>query len=341
MKKLKKFSFYAIAIICNLIVNTYIQAQDTLNILHTSDCHLIFNFMEVSPVIAKIRKFNHNDFDTLIKYDNHNDSLKLFFQTVPAKTNANAVIITGDLVEFFESENTNKGLLGGQVKQFGQAVNECPVPLFLTLGNHDITRYTVIDQDSIYIATSQVVAGEARAAWIRNIPCFYNGTYYEKILPVGKTKYHFIFLDNGYEPKKFDQLQCDWLNERVANAGDDPVVLFFHIYFPIGDINNDGIFFKKGGPVNWREAKQCSEGFLKILNGHKNIKAMFVGHGHSNLFEKIHFPGGNDIYQIETGSVYNGLDNWRLLRFTENTIIVCKNGSKNVEIKITLSGSNL
>jgi hypothetical protein len=113
--------------------------------------------------------------------------------------------------------------------------------------------------------------------------------------------------------------------------------LFFHIYFSVGDINGDGIFFKEHGPLDWPTAKQCSDGLLKLVNENPNIKAMVVGHGHSNIFEGIRFPAGQIVYQIETGSVTEGSLNWRVIQCTENNIVVYHPGSSKAEIRIDLN----
>ncbi len=267
------------------------------------------------------------------------DSLERFFDSIPRQAKADAVVITGDVLDMFEGETKSHQLLANQIEQFRSLYDKCPVPLYLTLGNHDLTKYIVRDIDSS-VVESQTSAERARASWIRNIPCFHDGTYYTKVFQVGKANYHFVFLDNGYSlhdgGRVIDKVQLDWLQEQVANAGSEPIILFFHIYFSVGDINGDGIFFKENGSTHWPSEKQCSEGFLKILNDKRNIKAMVVGHGHSNVFEGIHFPGGHTIYQIETGSVTEGSMNWRLFQCTENGIVVSRPGSRKTELTIDL-----
>ncbi len=268
------------------------------------------------------------------------DSVEAFFKSIPRQVKADAVIITGDVLDMYEGETKSHKLLADQVEQFRALYDNCPVPLYLTLGNHDLTKYVVHDADSSIIE-SQTSADRARACWIRNTPCFHDGTYYSRMFPVGKTNYHFIFLDNGYSlhdgGRIIDKVQFDWLKEQVSNAGGEPVILFFHIYFSVGDINGDGIYFKEHGQLDWPTAKQCSDGFLKLVNENPNIRAMVVGHGHSNIFEGIRFPAGQTVYQIETGSVTEGSQNWRLFQFTENSIVVSHPGSRKVEIKIDLN----
>jgi 3',5'-cyclic AMP phosphodiesterase CpdA len=306
------------------------QRADTMTFLHTSDLHVLYNLDECHPALP-MKHF-------VVR--GGTDSVKQFFSSIPRQVKADAVVITGDLLDLFEGETKSHALLANQVEQFRLLCDRCPVPLYLTLGNHDLTTYVVHDADSS-IVESQTSADRARASWIRNIPCFYEGTYYTRSVPVGRTKYHLVFLDNGYSlhdgGRVIDKTQLDWLQEQVSLAGTEPIILFFHIYFSVGDINGDGIFFKENGRLDWPSEKQCSEGFLKILNEKKNIKAMFVGHGHSNIFEGIRFPRGHTIYQIETGSVSEGSANWRLFQLTEKEIIVAHPGSRKTELTIELN----
>jgi 3',5'-cyclic AMP phosphodiesterase CpdA len=305
------------------------QSVDTLNILHTSDLHILYDVDDCHPAIAAKHQVVRGSVDSL---------RKLFTSVVP-RMKVDAIVVTGDLLDLFEGETRSHKLLANQIEQFRSVCDQCPVPLYLTLGNHDLTKYVVRDADST-VVESQTSAARARASWIRNIPCFHDGTYYAKVVRVGKTSYHFIFLDNGYSlhdgGRVIDKTQLDWLQGQVSIAGGDPIILFFHIYFSVGDINGDGIFFKENGRLNWPSEKECSEGLLKILNEKGNIKAMVVGHGHSNVFEGIHFPSGHTIYQIETGSVTEGSMNWRLFQCTEKTITVSSPGSKKSEITISL-----
>jgi 3',5'-cyclic AMP phosphodiesterase CpdA len=329
MRLRKSYLFGLLCLTAILTLRAFCQNPDTLTILHTSDPHILYNVDEFNPVIAEVHKVHRYSAD----------SLSLFFRTVPKLVRADAVVITGDLIDIFEGETKSNGFFASEIGQFRYLYDECPVPLYLTLGNHDVTSYSVNDAKHA-IVESQTCAERARASWIRNIPCFYNGTYYARTFPVGHTKYHFIFLDNGYSlhdgGRVIDKVQYDWLKEQVSEAGDEPVVLFFHIYFSVGDVNGDGIYFKQNGPVDWPTEKQCSEGLLKIVNEHGNIKAMVVGHGHSDIYEPIHFPGGHTVYQIETGSVTEDHSGWRLFQFTENGIVVSRQGSRTAEIKIDL-----
>jgi hypothetical protein len=58
-----------------------------------------------------------------------------------------------------------------------------------------------VNSDSTY-TNNQFHAEWARAAWIRNTPCFKNGTYYSRVLKIDTTVFRLIFLDNGYYSKE-------------------------------------------------------------------------------------------------------------------------------------------
>src|SRR5690554_1619268 len=160
---------------------------DTLSFIHISDIHFA-NLAGYHPEFVKGRQH----------YGSVTNPLTHFFNTVPKKTNAHFITVTGDIIDYFEAETVSGELLGTQIEQFASLINNInvPVPLFFALGNHDIASYW-IDPGSNRITSHQDHAGQARAAWIRNVPAFREGTYYSKVFQVGTTTYRLIFLDNG------------------------------------------------------------------------------------------------------------------------------------------------
>jgi 3',5'-cyclic AMP phosphodiesterase CpdA len=247
------------------------------------------------------------------------------------------VIITGDLIDFYEAETERGPLLATQIEQFVPLFNNCPVPLFVTLGNHDITSYWIEEIDSSTHSFQQHTK-EARACWIRNLSCLQTGTYYRRTFDIGTTRYFFIFLDNSYNLQNgafLDKIQLDWLDYQINLAGLNPVIIFMHKYLPVPDYNNDGFFFSKNSTLSINDST-CSKGFLKILNGNNNIKALFVGHGHRSVLENIPFPSGQAILQTETAGFAQDKNNWRLLKFTEKNIIIYSTGVENI-IDITIN----
>lgn len=314
-----------------LLTNSVAQKSEQYKLLITSDPHTTFQLHQYNPLLYMLRQ----------RHENNTDSLIRFFRTVPERTGADAVVITGDMIDFYagdiSADNTVK--MANQIEQFAAISKFCPVPLYLIIGNHDIVSYWVNPVDSSKIET-EIYVEKAKAAWIKNLECFKEGTYYEKKVTVGGVVFHLFFLDNGYSlhdrRRILDKTQLDWLESRINKAGDEPALLFMHRYYSIGDINNDGIFFKKNSPVEWPSEEDCTEGLLKIINDHANIKALFVGHAHNNVWEPIQFPAGQTVYQIMSSTVYKNRNNWRIVTLTENKLIITHTGSTDKEIVIEI-----
>jgi 3',5'-cyclic AMP phosphodiesterase CpdA len=322
--------YFIIFVILFLLVlfPQYNFAQDSLSVLkivHLTDPH-ICNLTGYHPAFISSREH----------YGNGAGPLAEFLKTQPQKLGVDAVIITGDLIDYFEAETEQGPWLATQTEQVVPILDQCTVPLFLTLGNHDIASYWIKDSTKENFQTN---VHQARATWIRNFSCFQKGTYYSRIFPVGKTNYHFLFLDNGYSLGNgafVDKAQLDWLNFQVKKAGADPVIVFMHKYLPIPDLNGDGIAFKSQSSFVINE-KACSQGLLKTLNESENIKALFVGHGHRNVHELIQFPSGNKVLQTETAAFSQDPNNWRRIDFYESKIVVYSGDDKGIEQQVPLN----
>lgn len=290
---------------------SFCASPDTLKIILISDTH-VCNLTGYHPLFMERRAHYGDGFSKLIR----------FFHSVPVRYDADAVVITGDLTDYFEAARPDGRFLETQIEQFASLWPECPVPLYMILGNHDISSYWVEAPGEI--RSFQTCAEQARAAWIRNIPCFQSGTYYARLFQVGRTRYHFLFLDNGYAYRSgavVDQAQLNWIEHQVRQAGTDPVVVFMHKYIPFPDNNKDGRTFTSRTSLVI-DSTTCSDGFLRVLNENKNIKALMVGHGHSNVTESVPFPGGHLIVQTETGGFAQNTDQWRMMKLTEDKIII-------------------
>ena len=64
---------------------------------------------------------------------------------------------------------------------------------------------------------------------------------------------------------------------------------------------------------------------------------MFVGHNHENIIEGIPFPSGHKITQIETAAFGQDPNNWRVIKFTENNVLIYAAGGLDIEKKIDLN----
>ncbi len=300
---------------------------DTLTIIHITDTH-ICNLTEYHPIFVKKRQ----------QYGNGIEPLKQFFSMVPFQLQADMVVNTGDNIDFFRSTTVKREFLDTQIEQYARLIEDCPVTFFCTLGNHDIQQYWV-NSDSSYVMQKHN-AHQARAVWIRNVPCFRNGTYYSRIYQIGATHYRLIFLDNAYRadsplPFIIDSMQLDWLNYQLSESANDVEILFMHLPLPIEDANHDGNSFSRT-PIALDSSTIASNVLLTSLNANPSIRLLVTGHGHKNIIEAANFPTGHTIIQIETGAFGQNSQNWRLIRITEGQISISKPGSDFIEHSIPI-----
>lgn len=314
MNTKKLFSRILPLVVLFFLVTTRLAAQsDTLSFLHVTDIHLIFNIDILQKDLANDR--GHYGFGVT--------PFEKFLQNAPHKTKADFVVATGDLIDFYEGELENGKLFGSKIEQFAQLLNKENIPVYATLGNHDITEYS---WDGSTRLTSQNVAGAARATWIRNVPCFQYGTYYSRIFKAGSTTYRLIFLDdafnhfdgNGnYEVPYIDKAQQSWLKSQFDEADDDIEIVIMHI--PV-----------KQGVSDVRE-----NSIYSVLSGHPSLKMILAGHNHRN--DITSFNGANEpFYQVQTAAFARDREAWRLIRLTENKILVSSPGENGTELTISV-----
>jgi len=289
-----------------------VAQYDTLSFIHITDLHVIFSQQTYPPQFIESRK-------NLRQYDQAENRLREFFLTVPLKTKSDMVVATGDLVDFYDINTDSDRRLGIQVEQFAHLLEEYNTPVLLTLGNHDIFSYYWQDDK---LTHTQNAAGKSRAAWSRNLPVFRDGTYYSRLFTVGKTNYHFLFLDNSFyrflptdttSVPYMDKSQLYWLNEQLSEAGTDPVIIFMN--FPCRDY---------AGPENTGD-------LFKVLTGNPAVKLIFAGHFHKNSVTQY-----NETIQVQTGSLAIGAENWRLIKLTEDQIMISTAGVTKPELSVAV-----
>ena len=335
MNKKIFFNTFLTGVILLFFVTKRVSAQsDTLSFLHISDIHLIFNFDIIQEDLAKDRVgWRSSQGDTGILNIGQKDLVNdwghyglgvapfdRFLQNIPKEPRVDFVAITGDLIDFYEGETQNNGIFGSQVEQFSQLINKNNVPVYASLGNHDIARYSW----NITRISTQSEAERARATWIQNVPCFQNGTYYSRIYHVGKTCYRLIFLDDGFdlydvkgdfEIPFIDKVQQTWLKSQLAASEDDIEIIFMHIPLGLGvsDVQENSVY--------------------SVIKGHSTLKAIFAGHHHQNIVTL--FESGNDqFYQVLTAAFAKDNAAWRLIRLTEDHIMVSGPGKTENELVI-------
>ncbi len=317
MKKIKyllKLKFWIVLSVLLLAGNGNAQT-DTISFLHITDTHIIFNLDFYHPGIEEGRRH----------YSQGIEPLKQFLQTMPEKTNSDFIALTGDMIDFFEAQTDDGEMLDFQIEQFSRLIDDCMVPVFMTLGNHDIAAYSWPDNRRV---SSQLPAERTRAAWIRNISTFKEGTYFSNVINVGATNYRLIFIDNAYNsfsPEEnikapyIDKPQSHWLEDQIGQSEDDTEIIFMHL--PVSSPNDSG------EPANE---------IYSVLSKYPSIKIVLAGHNHINIIRDFSSTGNNRITQVQTDAFGRNPDNWRLIRLTENKILVSFAGKTDTEIEIGL-----
>ena len=316
MNKLR-LKIQGLLILFLLIQGTVNAQKDTLSFLHITDLHTFFSQDNYHPEITKYR--NQKQYDQGVPH------LRQFLKTVPAKTHSKLVVATGDLVDFFEAESATGEMLNIQVRRFADLVKKYPNPILFTLGNHDAFSFNwgpnkmLHDQNSVE---------RARAKWIQTMDCFKEGTYYSRLYQVGKTTYRFIFLDNIFyvlQPAKelevpyVDKPQIQWLKTQLQQSDKDVEIIFMHIPFP-DSISQAG----------------SSNELYKLLTHYPSARLILAGHQHKNLVSKFPSENNHTLTQVQTGALVKTTDNWRLIRLTENKILVSVPGKTDDDIVIPL-----
>jgi 2',3'-cyclic-nucleotide 2'-phosphodiesterase (5'-nucleotidase family) len=301
-----------LVVILLFIANTVVAQVDTLSFLHITDLHVIFNQSGYDQALMESRK--------LKQYDQGETRLRAFFETIPEKTQTNMVIATGDLVDFFEADAPDGRFIALQAEQFATLLDDYHIPVFLTLGNHDIFSF---DWQVDKLKHNQNSAERSWAAWIRNFSCFRNGTYYSELYKVGKTEYRFVFLNNGFyrfsaddntNVPYIDKSQEYWLKDQLNKSETDVEIIFMHIPFKKDAVaDNSGELFS-------------------LLTNTPSVKLIFSGHNHKNAIDS--YSGTS---QVQTGALVQNADNWRMVRLTENSIVVSNPGNSETELLIPVN----
>ena len=298
-----------------LLCKFSLAQQDTLSFIHITDLHVIFS-QDCYPVdMMEYRKEK--------QYDQGENRLRQFLQSVPVSTNSDMVIATGDLIDFFEAETGCAKMLDIQIEQFAHLLDDYNLKVFLALGNHDIFSFRWSDNK---LKVSQNNSGRARAAWTRLVPCFKNGTYYSKSFQVGSTTYKLIFLDDSFywlnpgdksEIPYVEKPQLYWLNAQLQESVNDVEIILMHI--PFADSIPQSEYF---------------QGLSSVLTENPSTRLILAGHHHKNIVRSYDSSNGNELIQVQTGALVLSKENWRLIRLTENNILVSVAGKTENEIVI-------
>lgn len=307
------------------------ERSDTLKFVQLTDPHLIFNPMSYdSSFVQKRLERSFLDAQPFVK----------FLNIHPVVKKSEFVVVTGDMIDFYEAESTEGGLMGNQIELFQRIMNsEINSLVYLILGNHDIASYPKGSHH-------QNRANVARLTWAKNSPVFIQGTYYCKKYKVGSTVYRLIFLDNAYSSVRthreqvafiIDRPQLDWLKAQLNELPDDKEIIFMHMPLPAPDSQNekkDNSFLSYDDYVN----RTNTEEFLDVLKETDNASVQLIvsGHIHRNDLYDFNFSEEFNFKHVITGAFRDNVDNWRLFQLTESDIMVSIPDSVDQSIKIPL-----
>ena len=235
------------------------------------------------------------------------------------------ILFTGDLIDGFSFVAGDGRRVFGQIDAFQRAIGASRVPLFLLLGNHDITHYGL--SAAAKPAADQSVAGEARAAWVAAAPCFRQGTYYAIEKQVGGTKYVILMLDNGYSAAgakdapatRMAPEQLYWLRRQTDTHAGATIILALHI--PLG-------------------TDPGSQAIKDAVAGARNIAVVLAGHNHKDGIEDLEL-GESVAVQVRTAAFGYGVNNWRRVRLLPDRIEVFATGKQEqLEKSVLIRGAN-
>jgi predicted MPP superfamily phosphohydrolase len=296
-----------------LLAGSGVQAQDdTLKIVHITDLHVIFDWPLYQEDLARNRAIR----------DKEAASFREFLQTVPEQAEADMIIATGDLLDSYEAESHDGTMLDSAVAKFASVVNKSSIPIYLTLGNHDLVSYSW-GNDSRQVHQNN--AGQSRAEWIRNAPCFQNGIYYNQIHHIGNTTYNLIYLDNSYVKfsaeenisiPTIDKAQLHWLKARLQESSDDVEIILMHLPFMLNKSQPD-----------------FSE-LYNVLSTHPTARLILAGHQHKNRVAEVSTDNETSVIQVQTADLMRNTNNWRLISLTEKNILVSSPGDTETELVI-------
>ncbi|MBM3854785.1 MAG: hypothetical protein FJ399_16805 [Verrucomicrobia bacterium] len=267
--------------------------------LHLTDTHVV-DLREVAPPLAAAR--NH--------FRQTGAELEKFLAGPSRPPGAEFILVTGDLIDGFSFAAADGRRVFGQIEAFQRATARCRVPLFLLLGNHDITHYGLSAAGKP--AADQAVAGEARAAWMAAAPSLRQGTYYGLERQAGERRYVILALDNGYSAAgsndgggfRLAHEQQFWLRRQTEMHARATIILALHVPLA-GDSGSQAI--------------------KSAVSGARNVALILGGHNHKDGLEDVAL-GESTAVQVRTAAFGYGVNNWRRVRLHPDRIEVFATG---------------
>ncbi len=304
------------------------KPADTLTFIHVSDVH-VCNMTGYDPAFVNQRQ----------QFLKSAETFSEFLKTVPDRYNADFIVVTGDNIDYYGAETEQGNILETQVEQYADLLDQSEIPVYITLGNHDIGSYRA--SSATTYSSTQVVSGEARASWMRNVPCLKDGTYYSRTFKIDTVTIRMIFLDNSYNatteiydgvlPFIVDQYQLQWLDSQLSESSTDIEIIFMHIPVPYGQGAEGKMLSEQ---LSAFASKSKYYNLLSVLEKRASARLIFAGHKHINNVNEYIFGDGNRMTQVMTGAYAYEPANWRLVKITGDKILISSPGKTGAELII-------
>lgn len=264
--------------------------------LHITDTH-VMKIEGIHPALVPLRQTN------LLTAP----QLEGFFEGLKSKP-PDFILHTGDMLEAFRYDGDNGGIVGGQIERFHDIVKRSPVPVYLALGNRDVSWYRQAEGKQVAVRNVAMTT-EARAAWRQAYGFFRENTWYSFEKKSGNAAYLFAVLDNGdIADADHVRRQLDWLRALLARPKPSALVLALHI--PLGD-------------------NPFSRSVRELLSGLGRPVLVLAGHNHTD--DVLELSASPRQVQVRTASFAGG-------KFGSRRIVLKPDG---MEVYATGDRSNL
>lgn len=254
---------------------------------------LLSFLVTINPVFAEnVRFVQVTDVHTTqdnVKY------LEDFVQNINKLPNIDFVVFTGDNID----TPNEKDLVS-----FLDAIKQIKVKTYITLGNHDVSKYQHLDK-KLYMDTVKSKLGNYHS----DKP---NYVFKDKDIV-------FVVMDGVKEVipgscAYFKEEELVWLDKTLSKYKNNKIVILQH--FPL----------LKTRATNHSIYKE--EDYLNILKKHNNVIAVVSGHYHYNVEEKQY-----GVYNIVTAK-FSEKENYKIIEIDNNSnmIFTQLNSAKDFEI---------
>jgi len=296
-----------IAVLLLVIASLGRAAGPAVDFIQITDTHVV-DLAGVHPALVKAREH----------FAKTGAAFEQYLEGVAKPPRPAFLLHTGDIADAYCFDRAAGPAVCRGIERFKPILKRSPVPVYLTLGNHDIHAYRHEEANPRPIADHSV-APRARAEWAKTARSLRSGTYYSFRRRAGKTSYVFLVLDNGdrslAKDSAFSAGQLTWLKRQVSANRKAALILVMHV--PLGD-------------------DAYSNEIKSALAGSDRVVLSIAGHRHSDGLEEIAL-GGRRFTQVRTAAFGYGEGNWRRFRLLEDRIEIGAPGKSETQLTVPVS----